>query len=297
MYRQLLEEQYQRPQSARTKSKNWRKVQVLGKMQMLGKRKDNAADEFPAAEEPLPSQIPSQAPGGSQAQGSQEHFVLGEIGDDQPPNELEKYLPREHAFARRKLQNLLMKWRFYPSMPWYVPEEEIRAYYGEKIALYFTFLSFYSMSLLPIAVVSILAGMAQNVFNWDSKNYVGSLMFYGLFKVFWINSFIFGWFRKEKVFAVIYGQNTSQANQDDTQSERPGFIGNYQRSLVDDNLNSQDVSIIGQIVTFTFSFTLLIMTICIYFFLVIYLFHFTSKQHPPSRQRCRRTLQAERCNF
>lgn len=43
-----------------------------------------------------------------------------------------------------KLNNLALIWKFKPTCPWFVPTEEIRNYYGEKIALYFTYLGYYT---------------------------------------------------------------------------------------------------------------------------------------------------------
>lgn len=42
-------------------------------------------------------------------------------------------------------------------MPWYVPEEEVRQYYGEKITLYFMFLAYYDKKLLGIGILGIIS--------------------------------------------------------------------------------------------------------------------------------------------
>jgi len=53
-------------------------------------------------------------------------------------------------FVVPKIYNLAWKWRFKPLSPWSIPEREIRDYYGEKITLYFKFISFYAANLMII---------------------------------------------------------------------------------------------------------------------------------------------------
>lgn len=46
-------------------------------------------------------------------------------------------------------------WKFIVIMPWLVPLKKIRDYYGEKIALYFNFLSFFTKKLFFMGIFSI----------------------------------------------------------------------------------------------------------------------------------------------
>ena len=55
-----------------------------------------------------------------------------------------EYSIDEISFVEKKLKNLVFEWKFRPKEPWYIPVKAIREYYGEKIALYFMFLGFYT---------------------------------------------------------------------------------------------------------------------------------------------------------
>jgi hypothetical protein len=56
-------------------------------------------------------------------------------------------------FAEKKLENLKMLWQINWKKPWYVPVKAIRDYYGEKIALYFMFLGFYTRNLFFMGII------------------------------------------------------------------------------------------------------------------------------------------------
>lgn len=64
-------------------------------------------------------------------------------------------------FALAKLKNLKFIWRFRPSCPWFVPETEIRNYYGEKVALYFTFLGYYTKELMLMGIAGLAVFIVQ----------------------------------------------------------------------------------------------------------------------------------------
>jgi anoctamin-10 len=106
-------------------------------------------------------------------------------------------LSARHQFAEEKLKDLVNVWKFRLSCPWYVPEEQIRMYYGEKIALYFSFLSYYTQMLFPMGIISIAAGIFQLQFEWNSEQYVFMVMLFGMISVVWTNYFIFSWQSKE----------------------------------------------------------------------------------------------------
>jgi hypothetical protein len=64
------------------------------------------------------------------------------------------------------LENLAFIWKFDQKKPWFIPTEQIRDYYGEKIALYFTFLGYYTEMLLPIGIAGLIVSIIQ-LFVWD----------------------------------------------------------------------------------------------------------------------------------
>lgn len=62
----------------------------------------------------------------------------------------------ESLFVKPKLHNLEEIWKMRIGEIWYVPSDEVREYYGEKIALYFTFLGHYTKSLLIPGIVGLI---------------------------------------------------------------------------------------------------------------------------------------------
>ena len=46
-------------------------------------------------------------------------------------------------------------WKFRWTCPWYIPDQAIRDYYGEKIAIYFVFLSYYTKNLFLIGIIGL----------------------------------------------------------------------------------------------------------------------------------------------
>ena len=53
--------------------------------------------------------------------------------------------------------------------PWSQPLMEIRSYYGEKIALYFAWLSFYGYMLMMPAIAGMLALLYTSAFDVDDE--------------------------------------------------------------------------------------------------------------------------------
>lgn len=47
--------------------------------------------------------------------------------------------------------------RFNYRIPWHIPIDTIRDYYGEKIAMFFDFLSFYTKNLWYMAIIGIIS--------------------------------------------------------------------------------------------------------------------------------------------
>ena len=100
--------------------------------------------------------------------------------------------------------------------------EEIRDYYGEKIALYFLFLSHYTTWLLAPGIVgfpffhfiflqtNIGCDLGIGIYihiSLDTKlgNNVMSVPFFAAFMALWATFFLEFWKRKEKTFAMKWG--------------------------------------------------------------------------------------------
>lgn len=77
--------------------------------------------------------------------------------------------------------------------------EEIRKYYGESIALYFSFLGFYTTSLFAPAILGILhLFLPAAVSNH-------SLVFFCVFNLLWVTVFLEVWKRKCSELAYVWG--------------------------------------------------------------------------------------------
>jgi hypothetical protein len=75
--------------------------------------------------------------------------------------------------------------------------EEIRKYFGEAISLYFSFLGFYTFSL----VLPALFGILHLFFPESASNY--SLIFFCIFNVVWVTVTLELWKRKCSELAYV----------------------------------------------------------------------------------------------
>ncbi|EAR99585.2 calcium-activated chloride channel protein (macronuclear) [Tetrahymena thermophila SB210] len=149
----------------------------------------------------------------------------------------------DKIYVKKKIKNLIFEWSFKIKMPWYIPTQQIRDYYGEKVALYFSFLGFYTNSLLIIGIIGLIIFIIQQLFvfqNPANANYLN--IAFGCLKIAWTSRTLYNWKRQEKLIASKYGQLQDKKGNDDERNvedeERPGFDGIYMRSLITDNMNS-----------------------------------------------------------
>lgn len=139
-----------------------------------------------------------------------------------------EYDNSEVQHVQKKLFNLVKAWRFNVMRPWYIPVEEIRNYYGEKVALYFHFLAHYTQQLVVISAFGIACFVVQRSFLDKSPGYVFTGMGFGVVKTFWASYSYYSWQREEKIFATRFGQLDNQKSGNSaSQEERPGFKGSF----------------------------------------------------------------------
>lgn len=110
--------------------------------------------------------------------------------------------------------------------PWEINIESLRNYFGEKIAMYFNFLSFYTLYLWPMGILGIIA---QIVIDKSSNLMIqnGMKMAFSFLIIIWSTIFIELWKRKESLFAVQFGQTDTE----NAEAERVSFKGRYQLQL------------------------------------------------------------------
>ncbi|CAD8148836.1 unnamed protein product [Paramecium octaurelia] len=117
--------------------------------------------------------------------------------------------------------------------PWYIPVHHLRDYFGEKIALYFAFLGFYTQQLWYIGLVGILCQALLSESTGQYKKPIVILFSFTI--VIWSSLFIVYWRRKQFLFSVQFGQ----LNFETGEALRPAFQGDFLRSITDDDLNEQ----------------------------------------------------------
>ncbi|XP_071053046.1 anoctamin-10 isoform X1 [Onthophagus taurus] len=101
-----------------------------------------------------------------------------------------KMYPLHEAETLKKLGR---KW--YLSVFRKQPFEEIRLYFGESIALYFTFLGYYTMAL----IVPVILGFLQLLLS------IETVPFFCIFNVVWVTVFLEVWKRKSNELAFQWG--------------------------------------------------------------------------------------------
>ncbi|GIY36096.1 anoctamin-10 [Caerostris extrusa] len=92
-----------------------------------------------------------------------------------------------------ELEVLKKKWTFTS-----LPISDIRNYFGESVAFYFSFIYCYTWYLLPPAII----GAIQTVISFDiSRSYI----FFAIFKMIWVTLFLEYWKRKSNELAYSWG--------------------------------------------------------------------------------------------
>jgi len=111
------------------------------------------------------------------------------------------------------------------------PLDEIRDYLGEKIALYFAFLQFYTRMLAIPAIIGVLFAGLQYTQSLAGRD--GTWVFY-LCMIAWCTSFLELWRQQESALRVKWGMTKfSQKEQ-----PRPEYHGDWVYSPIDGKLES-----------------------------------------------------------
>ncbi|CAD8106362.1 unnamed protein product [Paramecium primaurelia] len=188
--------------------------------------------------------------------------------DKRGPN---KYILNDYSYVTPKLENLAFIWRFEYKQPWFIPTQQIREYYGEKIALYFTFLGYYTMMLLPIGFIGLIISIIQLlVWNQNDYNYIMPQIIFGMIQIQWANLMYDLWQQREKVFAAQYGQG--EGGSGEQAQQRSDFVGNYERSIENDNLNTLNYSDLKKFMRILLTLIIQISILGIYVGIVIGIF-------------------------
>nr|XP_042898034.1 anoctamin-10 isoform X2 [Parasteatoda tepidariorum] len=102
----------------------------------------------------------------------------------------------EHMYPlheKTELNQLINKWTFR-----FLPLDDIRNYFGESVAFYFSFISYYTWALLPPAAI----GFCQTIYSFDITR---SHLFFATFKMIWLTIFLEFWKRRSNELAYGWG--------------------------------------------------------------------------------------------
>ncbi|CAD8200754.1 unnamed protein product [Paramecium pentaurelia] len=159
---------------------------------------------------------------------------------DKEPTEGEKYLRdlfKELADEAESTdfdsESLVQESQFNYRIPWFVPIDSIRDYFGEKIALYFDFLSYYAKQLWYMAIVSIITQGIMYSATIELRQ--TAIIGFSIIIIIWSTFFMEFWKREQVYFSVRFGQQNFEADE----AERPAFEGDFIRSVLNDDLNEE----------------------------------------------------------
>uniref|UniRef100_A0A6A7FSV7 Anoctamin n=2 Tax=Hirondellea gigas TaxID=1518452 RepID=A0A6A7FSV7_9CRUS len=116
---------------------------------------------------------------------------------------------------------------WYKSIFLSAPLDKIRDYFGESIAMYFSFLSFYTMLLLVPAIL----GLAQMMLNIDSFS---EYTFYAVFNLIWVTVFLEVW--KRHCCGLAYRWGTLERDTGAGEMVRRNHRGELRRNPVTNRL-------------------------------------------------------------
>lgn len=165
--------------------------------------------------------------------------------------------------------------RFHCCYPWFIPIDSIRDYFGEKIALYFEFLSFYTFHLSYMAFIGFIIQLLQD--NLQKKDASIINIIYSIFIVVWSTCLLQGWKRKESFFAFRFGQ----IGIEDDETDRPAFQGTFIRSMITDQVNEEyyPESVRKMKMFFSFFISMVIIICVIVVVILLFLFRMFLRQN------------------
>jgi anoctamin-10/anoctamin-7 len=151
--------------------------------------------------------------------------------------ELTKLKHKNHILAfyplhdKRRKKDILSHVFDIWTTPWAISFEDIREYFGEKIALYYVFLGHYAWWL----IIPSFVGLAFQLVVWGTLNFSHPVLpFYGLLITVWAVIMLEFWKRREASQALEWGMSDFEALEQD----RPEFKGDTIRSYI----NGQDIT-------------------------------------------------------
>jgi len=137
---------------------------------------------------------------------------------DEYPDCISDMYPMHDNYELEKLEAIWFDNQGTTSRDWnFVPEKEIRDYFGEKIALYTVFASFYTGKLMFLAPLGIIAMISQAV---DGEDTIMTPI-YAFVVAIWATLFLEYWKRRESTLRCQWNVESFE----DNEAVRPEFFG------------------------------------------------------------------------
>jgi hypothetical protein len=114
-----------------------------------------------------------------------------------------------------------------------LPLGRIRAYFGEKIGLYWAFIALYGYSLITPGIVGFIVFIIQRLYSTHDKEASVANAFYCIFIAAWGTVYLEIWRRRESSLAIKWGMMDFEEDE----IARPQFKGLNRRSPVTDELD------------------------------------------------------------
>ena len=156
--------------------------------------------------------------------------------------------------------------------PWKISIPSLRNYFGEKIAIYFSFLSLYCRSLFEMTILSIIFQIIFGEVTDNDKLKVYKTIF-SILIILWSTIFLENLKRTQNKFAFEYGQEDFE----EEQAIRPNFEGKFIRSINNDDMNDEYYPLIKRMAKMAISY--LISSIIIFCVLLIVYLIFTFRSY------------------
>mmetsp|Transcript_8718 Transcript_8718/g.13019 ORF Transcript_8718/g.13019 Transcript_8718/m.13019 type:complete len:739 (+) Transcript_8718:66-2282(+) len=145
---------------------------------------------------------------------------------------LEKMLANKQMLAmypnhqKHKLKKIEAEWVKWYSIPWRANIDILKEYFGEKIALYFLFMTSYTRLLILPGIL----GLIFQIIVWRTGNWSHPVLpFYSVMINIWVIVLLELWKRRQKQMSLEWGTMGFEAEE----PERPDFKGKRIKSYID----------------------------------------------------------------
>uniref|UniRef100_A0A7S1U4L4 Anoctamin dimerisation domain-containing protein n=1 Tax=Phaeomonas parva TaxID=124430 RepID=A0A7S1U4L4_9STRA len=137
------------------------------------------------------------------------------------------HIVRELTTVQKPIMNIAQ-------MPWNMPLEEIRSYFGEKVGLYFAWVAHYTTFLTYAAAAGFITWI--DVVIEDTPN-AALVVFFCFFMAIWATLFLEYWKRNEATLSMKWGTSEFE----DEEQPRPGFLSDERTELINSPVTGHEV--------------------------------------------------------